>query len=463
MRGFAVALVLGLLLAGCSKSDSSSGLEPEDTVGVLEENPLFIEQWAINPDETFYASHAINQNAHINPQEILRNYSSDGIRIAIIDDGFDFVHPDLASNVVASFYVESTQTTTNASHTLASDYHGTAVAGIVGAKNNTLGIAGVANKAELILIKIPMEGYSDLIGIRAFALAKEYGADVISCSWGTGDVSDTVRAKIIDVATNGRGGKGTLIVFAAGNADAQIGNDESSIEEVIAVGATDHTALRAAYSSYGETLDIMAPGGNELGIATLDPQGSNGASIDGYNRFDERRDGNEVSFIGTSAAAPIVAGALALALEANPTLTREELFANLKRAVTYPSENVPYLYDCISLQSDMATIEGTFGSSAFSEFGVRFISHEGGLSYGIFSIASTGENTWHATATESLPQGEYTVEVVSPDGTAVYATDSYCRIGSSLATRIDYDIKRNDYYGHGKIDLAKLIELSTED
>jgi hypothetical protein len=62
-----------------------------------------------------------------------------------------------------------------------------------------------------------------------------------------------------------------------------------------------------------------------------------------------------------------------------------------------------------------------------------------------------------------LPQGEYAVEVVSPDGTAVYATDSYCRIGSSLATRIDYDIKRNDYYGHGKIDLAKLIELSTED
>lgn len=462
MKLLGTILLAILLFQGCSDTNGSTNTPDTDlAIAPLANNPLFEEQWAINPNETFYAAHTIDADAHINPQNVFETYSGRGIRVAVIDDGFDLLHPDLEPNIVASFNVQNIYTTTDASHTLSTDYHGTAVAGIIGAKNNTLGITGIASNVELILIKIPMDEYTDLIGIRAFELAEQYGADIISCSWGTGDVSDAVKAKITEIATQGREGKGALIVFAAGNTDALIGNDESAIESVVAVGATDHTALRASYSSYGATLDIVAPGGYALGISTLDPRGSAGVSVDDYNRFDEQREGSEVSFIGTSAAAPIVSGVLALALEANPEQTRLEVFENLKHAVTYPSENLPYLYDSINSQTDMPTVSGTFGSSGFSEFNVRFIAHNDTTIHGPYSITSVGNNEWQASCSETLPQGNYTIEVISPDASTVYATDDDFTIDSTKATTINYNVKRNDYYGYGKIDLAKLMSANS--
>ena len=101
-----------------------------------------------------------------------------------------------------------------------------------------------------------------------------------------------------------------------------MGNDESAIPEVIAVGSTDKDNLRAWYSNYGPNLDLLAPGGYEMGITTTDPMGENGIGTLMENYL-LPTDPN--SFIGTSASAPIVSGIIALLLEKDPTLTREEI------------------------------------------------------------------------------------------------------------------------------------------
>lgn len=71
-----------------------------------------------------------------------------------------------------------------------------------------------------------------------------------------------------------------MIVFAVGNDNREMGNDESAIAEVISVGATDKMNVRAWYSNYGKNLDLLAPGGDyDFGITTLDPSGEKGISV----------------------------------------------------------------------------------------------------------------------------------------------------------------------------------------
>ncbi|MDQ7067477.1 MAG: S8 family serine peptidase [Sulfurimonas sp.] len=141
------------------------------------------------------------------------------------------------------------------------------------------------------------------------------------------------------LSNNGRDGKGTIIVFASGNDDQDMGNDESAIPEVISVGATDSENLRAYYSNFGLNLDLVAPGGYYLGITTLDSMGDKGlASLDdNYLLFDDV-DG---AFVGTSAAAPIVSGIIAIMLEKNPNLTRVEI-ENILKNSSDKIGNVPY-------------------------------------------------------------------------------------------------------------------------
>lgn len=436
--------------------------EPEPSLPLATQNPLFYQQWAIHYDAEFYAQNRISSDAHINPQDLLQRYSGKTIRVAVIDDGFDVNHPDLKENIIITKSVlTDAQVVSDVSHTNDTDHHGTSVAGIIGAKNNTIGIMGLASNVELILIKIPMDYSSDAANIKAFDLAEFYGADIINCSWGTGEISDGLRAKIADLANNGRNGKGTLVVFASGNNNTLMLNDESSIEEVFGVGATDREGLRTLYSDFGPDLDLSAPGGDLLGITTLDPLGSDGSSADGYIRFDQFTDGVESYFIGTSAAAPIVSAALALALEADPDLTRTQLFEHLQYTSKRVGQNVPYLHDMVRSSSNTPLITGTLASSEFSDFSVRLLSYANGLSYGPYSISSLGSNEWGAFVTDSLAEGEYMIEVFAKESETsdiIFATDQSFIIDNELNTYTDKELQRNDFYGYGKLDLSELIE-----
>lgn len=290
----------------------------------LDPEPYAYQQWYLDKNESIYELESIDSDAHIHTNGLLQKYTGREVKIAIIDDGLDVTHEDLQGAIIHSYDI--TTHASNVAHTYLSDYHGTAVTGIIGARVNAKGIKGIASSAQIIFLKYK-ENMSDSETIELFEKAEFLGADIINCSWGTYDVSQAVKEKIQDLARNGRDGKGTIIVFAAGNNNAEMGNDESAIPEVIAVGATDKENLRAWYGNYGENLDIVAPGGYDIGITTLDAMGENGIADndENYLLYDDYN-----SFIGTSAAAPIVTSVIALMLEKNPHLTRAEIEESLK-------------------------------------------------------------------------------------------------------------------------------------
>ncbi|MBT5935636.1 S8 family serine peptidase [uncultured Sulfurimonas sp.] len=327
---YIILLIISLFIIGCGNGSNNN------TEIKVENEPYFYQQWYLDINEAFYLENGINSEAHIHPSDLLTQLSGDGIKIAVIDDGLDVTHEDLQGTITNTYDVASK--TSNVTHNNPTDSHGTAVTGIIGSSINSKGIAGIAHKSEIIFLKYK-EPLDDNNTIELFNKAEEFGADIINCSWGTYSVSDGVKDKIVDLAINGRGGKGTIIVFAVGNHNRDMGNDESAIPEVISVGATDSENLRAWYSNYGNYLDVLAPGGYYNGITTLDPMGSDGiASLDeNYLLYDDFN-----SFVGTSASAPIVSGIIALMLERDSNLTRVEV-ENILKDSSDKIGNVAYI------------------------------------------------------------------------------------------------------------------------
>ena len=310
-----------ILNSGCGSyynvDDDEEDIVPNPEV---KHDKYYYQQWYLDRNITFYNQVGINEDAEIHAEYTKANYIGLGIKVAIIDDGLDMHHEDLGDALIASYDLASG--TSDVSHRNPFAFHGTAVSGIVLARVNGIGIEGIAPNSSLIFLRYK-DDMSDSETIKLFNKAVEMGADIILCSWGTYDVSLAVKDKIIDISNNARNGLGIPIIFAVGNENVDMGNDESSIDEVIAVGASDIHNKRAWYSNYGSHLDILAPGGDyDSAITTLDDMGDKGtATLDPnyilYNDY--------FGFAGTSPSAAIVAGAVALIMEANPNLTRVEI------------------------------------------------------------------------------------------------------------------------------------------
>ncbi len=354
-----------LMIYGCGggssedKVESSACTEDNSTIDMpYTINPMYASQWSLHRDEAFYREYNIDPDASIHSVDDPR-YRGRGVKIAIIDDQLDTGHEDLCGARISTWDTE-TQSQTLPPYD-PDDLHGTEVTGLIAAQNNHRGLVGLANRSELLFIRLPFEKgeveTSEII--EAFKKADEWGADVINCSWGTGDVEDAVRAVIDEIATKGRHGKGTIVVFATGNDNQDIGNDESSLESVFAVGATDKRNRRAYYSDYGKALDFMAPGGEDIGLVTLDWMGEKGYSKGNYIQA-----GGHHRFIGTSAAAPLVSAAAAVILEANGSLTKNELYNVLKESsdkigeIPYDSDgfNEKYGYGKINISSALEIV-----------------------------------------------------------------------------------------------------------
>jgi len=289
--------------------------------------PYYYRQWYLDYNKIFYDENGIDKDANVHIGDYLKKYNGDGIKIAVIDDGLDIKHEDLVGAITKTFDIAAHST--NVAHTNIEDFHETAVTGIIGARVNGRGIRGIACKAKIIFLKYK-DRMSDSEIVELFNKAKEFRADIINCSCGTYDASDVEKEKIKDLAKNRKDGKGIIIVFAAGNDNKDIGNDESAIPEVISVSTTDEYNERATtYSNYGPNLNLLAPGGYEFGIITIDDMNNKGkASINkNYILYN-----NHNCFAGTSDAAPIVIGVIALMLEKNPNLTREEVENILKQS-----------------------------------------------------------------------------------------------------------------------------------
>jgi len=238
--------------------------------------------------------------------------------VAVIDDGFEVDHEDLQGNIIATYNADDESS--DVGYYGSEGAHGSSCAGFIAAPLNGMGIVGVAPDAKLILIK--HENGSDASLIRAFEYAKNQGAKVISCSWGTEQVSEAVEAKLQSLYN-----AGITVLFASGNdgkdLDTEGLDDESEVEWVIGVGASSESNDVTSYSNYGANIDLLAPGGDieiSSGLLALDDMGREGLKH-------QRGLVNEnYSFTeGTSFACPIAAGVVALLYSREPTITPKEV------------------------------------------------------------------------------------------------------------------------------------------
>ena len=256
-----------------------------------------------------------------------------GVTLAIVDDGVEFTHPDLAPNYLASASWDFRDNDSDPSPIDVEDNHGTSVAGLaVAAGNNGAGVSGVAPSAKFAALRIDLNTTPDDQVSDSLA----YKNDIIqikSNSYGPVDTGYTVEgngplveAALLDGVTNGRAGQGVIYVVAAGNGAIEGDNSNydgfaNSIYTIAVAGVSDD-GTPTYFAEPGANIVASALGDNEddQGITTTDRTGADGYNIDDPSAYNFLNPDYTMDFGGTSACAPEAAGVVALMLQTKSTL-----------------------------------------------------------------------------------------------------------------------------------------------
>jgi len=314
-KNIAISVFLIIFFLGCGSNN-----DKQDKIKIIkqwENEPYYKYSWHINSKNTELNSlgYTIDENADIHLNNIWDITQGENVKVAVIDDSFDVEHEDLKTNIFLKYNVD--EDNADVSNKSDEPSHGNSCAGFIVAPINGKGIIGIAPKASLIAIKQTLDSVVDTI--KAFEYAKNSGAKVISCSWGTENVSQAVSDEIESLYENN-----ITIIFASGNDGKSFDengiNDESELPWVIGVGSSNEINDRSWYSNYGSNIDILAPAGDNLGILAIDDSGENGDSNQ------QSIVTNNYAFVqGTSFSTPLVAGTVALMYSVNPNITPHEI------------------------------------------------------------------------------------------------------------------------------------------
>jgi subtilisin family serine protease len=324
---------------------------------VLAFDSLFERQWYLHNTGILQGS-PLNMTAGADARvraawDEIGGFGGREVVVAVIDDGFDLAHPDLSGPGKIVAPQDFTRGGSDPSPQLnpgqpqsptfnpqqqrwVGDWHGTACAGVAVGEANGSGILGAAPQARFMPVRWGVN-LADGEVEAWFDYVRTQGAWVVSCSWSAAAavfrLSTRQANAIARCAREGRGGRGAVICFAAGNENRDIDNPArgslngfAAHPDVIAVAASTSRDQRAHYSNFGKAIAVCAPSSGNGGrdIFTADVSGSftaQGSSVDaGYSTGDFTS-----SFGGTSSATPLVAGICALLLGVNPHLTAAEV------------------------------------------------------------------------------------------------------------------------------------------
>ncbi|SFM91825.1 serine protease [Streptomyces sp. cf124] len=372
-----------------------------------------------------------------------------GVTVAVIDTGY-VAHSDLAANIVGGYdFIADTAVAndgngrdsnpadpgdwTAANECVAgepattSSWHGTHVAGTIAAvTNNSKGVAGIAYGAKVSPLRVlgKCGGYdSDIIDAITWASggtvsgvpANANVAKVINMSLGGSGACTTATQTAINAAVN----RGTTVVVAAGNSNANAANySPASCSNVISVAATNRAGARSYYSNFGSIVDIAAPGGETRtvetgGILSTLNAGTAGPGSESYDYYQ-----------GTSMAAPHIAGLAALLKSASSALTP----AQIESAIKTNSRALPGACSggCGAGLADAAkTVQavtggGTTGGTTFTNTTAVSIPDNGAA---IESSISVTGRTGNAPSTLQVGvdithtyRGDLVLTLVAPDG-----------------------------------------------
>jgi subtilisin family serine protease len=184
--------------------------------------------------------------------------------------------------------------------------HGTHVAGIIAAKNDSKGVVGLAYNAKIMDIPIFQPGFIGTFSVAdGIVWAVDNGADVLSNSWGGGAYSQVLKAAFDYALANG-----VVVVAAAGNDGEALWNYPAAYPGVIAVGASNPHNKKADFSTTGGWLSVVAPGEGVLSsVPTWVIQDGSGSPL----LYDY--------WAGTSMSTPFVSALSAMVREGHPTAT----------------------------------------------------------------------------------------------------------------------------------------------
>jgi len=305
---------------------------PERTAGRLAELPGF---------KAFKKDRLVHVLLEDSAYQVKADYAWDnaitgqGVKVCVVDTGVDYTHPDLLNKVVAQY-----NAITGEEDAMDDQGHGTHVAGIIASQG--MQYRGAAYDASIMAAKVldsSGSGYASDV-ILGIEWCVTEGADVINLSLGEGAFSGTCDFDEMAKAVNAAVDAGVVVTCASGNdgtANSMV--SPACASKAIAVGAVDKLDNIASYSDGGAELDLVAPGGDQLGgenfpeiTSTYSTEVANNPLYCMYWISDECWDdwftvaGNRyIRAVGTSMAAPHVAAAAALLLEENPHLSPAEL------------------------------------------------------------------------------------------------------------------------------------------
>ncbi|CAL9341097.1 MULTISPECIES: S8 family serine peptidase [unclassified Streptomyces] len=318
---------------------------------------------AVTPNDTDYAKQwdLFEPTGGMNVPGAWDKTTGSGVTVAVIDTGYA-AHSDLAANTIPGYDFVSSATDARdgngrdsdpkdegdwsatdgecgtGSRASNSSWHGTHVAGTIGAvTNNAKGIAGIAHGAKVQHVRVLAKcggSSSDIADAITWASGgtvpgvpvNPTPAKVINMS--LGGASSTCPT-VYQNAINGAVSRGTTVVVAAGNSNTNAsGFTPANCNNIINVASTNRAGARSYYSNYGTIVDVAAPGGETRNGTTPTPENGIYSTLNSGTTVQSLE--NYQPYQGTSMAAPHIAGLAALLKSAKSTLTPAEIESAIK-------------------------------------------------------------------------------------------------------------------------------------
>lgn len=349
---------------------NSSGTGTDSRTFVLSSatDPLYAYAWHLeNTGQNNFATNSGTAGIDINVKNVFAaGIKGTGVTIAVSDSGIETGHEDLTDNYttgISKNFLLSSPYNGDPVYNSANDGHGTAVTGLISAEGwNDLGSRGVSPNSKFGGFNTLATGVTQSIDMILYQMTGSfdvfnYSYGLTPCAYQGMGSNSTERTSIINAfeagVTSLRSGKGSIYVKSAGNqfiSDPKeclpsltgwetyyVGNstwlENNNFPYLVVVGAVNADGEKSSYSNQGPNIWISAPGGEfgstDPAIMTTDISGCSAGISESTNTKNDFEDGHALNTTcsytstmnGTSSAAPIVSGVVALILEANPNLT----------------------------------------------------------------------------------------------------------------------------------------------